>query len=226
MGNFASSPKSSIQQGFEDLAMLLSNFPTVASKARFIFIPGPNDSGCSLLPQAPLVQELPSLQKTMESYQIKNVHWGSNPCRVRRNGKEIVLFRYDVLAWILQNQLRLPQRNEIADRTPHSRMVKTILDQGHLLPVARAPIYWNYDHAMRLYPLPDALVIGGSTAREDYEIYEKCDSIHPGSFSKDGTYTVYSLNEMDSDAMNDDDHDDQESGKGKVEFCRVTTVEN
>lgn len=194
MGNFASSSHASIQQGFEDLAMLISKFETLAEKASFVFIPGPNDSNCSILPQAPLLQEMAGLSKTM--IKIAHVQWGSNPCRLRRNGKEIVLFRYDVLAWMLQNQVRLPQGDEMNDKTPHSRMVRTILDQGHLLPVARVPIYWNYDHALRLYPLPDALVMGGSTHSDDhkelYERYENCDSIHPGSFSKNGTYVIYS----------------------------------
>lgn len=38
-------------------------------------------------------------------------------------------------------------------------MVRTVLDQGHLcpLPLAVRPIYWSHDHALRIYPSPQAV---------------------------------------------------------------------
>jgi hypothetical protein len=44
-------------------------------------------------------------------------------------------------------------------------LVTTLLHQAHLSPLPQTirPIYWNFDHALRLYPLPHALVIGDST---------------------------------------------------------------
>ncbi len=43
------------------------------------------------------------------------------------------------------------------DITEH--LVKTILDQGHLcpLPLTSRPIHWAFDHALRLYPMPDVV---------------------------------------------------------------------
>jgi DNA polymerase epsilon subunit 2 len=40
-------------------------------------------------------------------------------------------------------------------------MITTLLDQGHLcpLPLSSRPILWEYDNAMRVYPLPDVLVL-------------------------------------------------------------------
>ncbi len=37
------------------------------------------------------------------------------------------------------------------------QFAQTIIDQGHLcpLPLNIRPIYWAYDHALRLYPVPD-----------------------------------------------------------------------
>jgi hypothetical protein len=38
-------------------------------------------------------------------------------------------------------------------------VVHTMLSQGHLM-MAQAPTYWNYDHALGFYPLPDLLLLG------------------------------------------------------------------
>lgn len=41
------------------------------------------------------------------------------------------------------------------------QFVKTILSQGHLtpLPLYVSPVFWAYDYALRVYPVPDLLVI-------------------------------------------------------------------
>lgn len=41
------------------------------------------------------------------------------------------------------------------------QLVKTLLSQSHLipLPIYVSPVYWQFDHSLRLYPLPDLLVI-------------------------------------------------------------------
>jgi len=38
--------------------------------------------------------------------------------------------------------------------------VKTILSQGHLtpLPLYVCPVFWAYDYALRVYPVPDVIV--------------------------------------------------------------------
>lgn len=189
MGNFSSGSHANLQQGWEELATVLAKFQFLSKYAHFVFIPGPNDTRTCILPQPPIIQETLGLERTMQSFRIENVHWGSNPCRIRHNGKETVLFRHDTLSWALQNQIRLPD-DSADDKTPHARLVRTMLHQGHLMPVANAPIYWNYDHVLRLFPLPDVLIMGGSESSEAYENYEGCDSIHAGSFARDGKYAT------------------------------------
>lgn len=41
------------------------------------------------------------------------------------------------------------------------QFVKTILSQGHLTPLSLyvSPVYWAYDYALRVYPVPDMLVV-------------------------------------------------------------------
>ena len=222
MGNFSSNSRTSLNQCWEEFGQVLAEFEFLSNHAHFVFIPGPNDTRCSILPGMPLVQENMGLVKTMQSYKIKHVHWGSNPCRIRHQGKELVFFRHDTLSFMLQNQVRLPQTSDMTNRTPHSRMVRTIIDQGHLMP-ARFPIYWNFDHALRLYPLPDALVLGGSSSAEEYENYEECDAIHPGSFSKNGTYAIYRPSSGFEDDMSIDSADQLQN---RVEFGRVKERED
>eukprot|EP00977_Amphora_coffeiformis_P022614 scaffold11081_cov142-Amphora_coffeaeformis.AAC.3 len=105
----------------------------------------------------------------------------------------MTLFRHNILSLMQQKQIPLPVAEDDRDvvNVPHLRVVKTLLDQGHLLPLAGAPIYWNYDHAMRLYPLPDTLVLGSSDSSAFHEIYGGVDVIHPGSFTKQGDFARY-----------------------------------
>lgn len=62
--------------------------------------------------------------------------------------------------------------------------MKTILDQSHLtpFPLHVAPTYWSYDHALRLYPLPTALVICDPSGWGSFRVtYEGCCVINTGS---------------------------------------------
>ena len=71
--------------------------------------------------------------------------------------------------------------------------IKSVLDQGHLspLPLSASPIYWQHDASLRLYPFPDALIVGDNVDQY-YENYEECDAINPGSFSSSGfNFVVY-----------------------------------
>lgn len=42
---------------------------------------------------------------------------------------------------------------------------RTLISQGHLVPMHMIPmpVYWAYDHALQLYPLPDLIVLGDNT---------------------------------------------------------------
>jgi DNA polymerase alpha/epsilon subunit B len=117
------------------------------------------------------------------------------------------------------------EEEEVHDDTnsdsPHCRMLKTVLDQGHLLPISSVPVHWNFSHSFGLYPLPDCLVLagnhppatapsssstdkssGGGTAPTlssgSYENYWDCDVIQTISFDQSahgsgsgGAFTIY-----------------------------------
>lgn len=78
--------------------------------------------------------------------------------------------------------------------------MQTILDQAHLspLPLNIRPVLWDYDHALRLYPMPTTVrplsVVVSRAERlqliladkfDPYKlVYEDCLVFNPGSFSR------------------------------------------
>jgi len=90
--------------------------------------------------------------------------------------------------------------------TNNGRMVdyaiQTILDQGHLCPLQllSAPVFWQYDYALRLYPTPDALIIGNNHVDQFNSVcVGGCDVMNPGSFSLDSSFVVYTPVETNND---------------------------
>jgi hypothetical protein len=75
---------------------------------------------------------------------------------------------------------------------PSELLVKTVFDQAHLspLPLISSPIYWAYDHALRLFPLPDVCVLADRTDQYEWE-YEGCLAVNPGPFAADLAFVVY-----------------------------------
>lgn len=193
MGNFTSKPVT-YQEGiayltslFEDFADWTSRkFPLLTQEARFIFIPGPNDllpMGGHVLPRGPL----PRIVTNSIQSKFQHIAFSSNPCRIRYFTKEIVLVRHRYQ--LLETHCLLPPLQEY-DRTHHT--IKTLLDQGHLspLPLQSQPIYWQFDHALRLFPLPDAVILADNHVDAYCQSYIGCTAMNPGSFSNND-FLVY-----------------------------------
>jgi DNA polymerase epsilon subunit 2 len=111
--------------------------------------------------------------------------------------KELVFFRDDLVSKMRRHTLLQPREEEEEGDTSVQRQlsrhaVKTVLDQGHLspLPLSASPICWQHDHALRLYPFPDALIVG-DRVEQYYENYEECDAINPGPFAAGFNFVVY-----------------------------------
>jgi DNA polymerase epsilon subunit 2 len=184
-------------------------FPKLAKEGCFVLIPSMNDVGMgNILPRPPLPRYF---LKGLQS-KVKHVHLASNPCRLRYFSKEIVLSRIDVLSKLRKNCI-MPPRDSVGihhdndksdeimlEHTNTNNMdrliqhsIKTVLDQGHLCPVPlqTTPIYWQYDHALRLYPSPDVLVLSESTTKRYSEKYENdVEVMNPGPFNVDYKFLV------------------------------------
>ena len=191
MGNFCSTPfgatkNQKLRASFKALGDILVKYPDLLEKSQFCFVPGPQDPGPgNVLPRPPL----PAFVTQGLTDRVKNAHMCSNPCRIQFCTREIVIFREDILNKMSRHCVRFP--SDELDMPNH--FVKTVLSQAHLcpLPLHSRPVYWMYDYALRLYPLPDLLVVG-----------DKCDSYtttssgctvsNPGSFSRSGfEFKVY-----------------------------------
>lgn len=200
MGSFSSTPFvgtaegiKAYCEGFLRLKFLLMRLPNhLAHGTRFLFVPGPNDPGAKTMPRTPISGYLTSdLAK-----EVKGVEMCTNPCRLRHYSKELVFFRHDILRLMRKHEvtpLREPESMDVPSQGfVRQEMVRLLFDQAHLLPIPLqdSNILWSFDHSLRLYPLPDAVIIGGST--QPFEtMYQGCQFISSGSFSR--SFAFHSL---------------------------------
>ncbi|KAJ8778371.1 hypothetical protein J1605_013558 [Eschrichtius robustus] len=112
----------------------------------------------SLKTLADIICEYPNIHQSYLIFCSEEVTF--NYCfyfRIQYCTQEIIVFREDLVNKMCRNCVRFPSSN--LDIPNH--FVKTVLSQGHLtpLPLYVCPVYWAYDYALRVYPVPDLLVI-------------------------------------------------------------------
>lgn len=161
------------QQGFSALGDLLIQYRDVLLRSHFIFVPSLGDPfATSTLPRKALPKSISEklvqriLRGTGGNMQlVEKLHFVSNPCRLVYFGQEIVVFRDDLMQRMLRNTVRLKGEEEGSTGGAPKEinlkryLVSTILDQAHLVPLPQSarPILWEFDHALRLYPMPSAV---------------------------------------------------------------------
>lgn len=180
---------------FTKLGKLICDHPRIKENSRFVFVPGPKDPGpANVLPRP----RLPKFFVDELSELLPTAVFASNPCRIKWYSQEIVVFREDLLYRMRRSCVVPPSSEETSDLFEH--MVATVLQQSHLcpLPLSLQPIFWDYDHALRLYPLPDVVVIADSAEQKTFK-YEGVTVFNPGSFSVDKTFTYYLPSSLETD---------------------------
>lgn len=193
LGNFTSQPigygggnsLADYVRHFDNLARLLLEFPALVASSRFVFVPGPNDPGsANVLPRPPL----PAFFTQRMRDRVPSASFATNPCRLRFFTQEIVIFREEILHKMRRNAIMPP----VGDMQVTEHLVKTLCGQAHLcpLPLAARPIYWAHDHALRLYPLPDVLILADRTEQYQWR-YEDTAVLNPGAFAADFSFVVY-----------------------------------
>lgn len=191
MGNFSVAPygterNENFRQSFVSLAELIQLFPDIIEQSQFVFVPGPLDPGLgNILPRPPI----PACLTKYFRQHVPNSVFTSNPCHLQFCTQEIVVFREDIISKLSRACIRVPK----ADVSMADHLVKTLVSQAHLcpLPLHSRPIYWSHDHTLRLYPLPDLVVIGDKF--DSYAVNSAhCTVTNPGSFSRSGyEFKVY-----------------------------------
>ena len=206
MGNFSATPygpqrNQRLKASFKSLADLILQHRTLAERSQFFFVPGPNDLGhANILPNP----GIPPVLVSDITSRIPTAQFCSNPTRIQFCTREIVVFREDLMNKLCRHCVKFP--SESTDLPNH--FTKTVLSQAHLcpLPLHARPIYWSHDHALRLYPLPDLVVIGDKcdpfTVSSDME----CTVTNVGSFTQtEFEFKVYvpALNQIEDSKIND-----------------------
>lgn len=105
-----------------------------------------------------------------------------------------------------ESHIPAPKARESSDSSasedvPTARkLVKTILDQGHLspFPLTSRPVLWDYAGALQLYPLPSALVLIDPETPPFNVTYEGCHVMNPGRVVAEGRKGVAQWTEYDA----------------------------
>ena len=86
-----------------------------------------------------------------------------------------------------------PEPSEWERRPLFKHLAATLVQQAHLapLPIQQTPVYWEHDHALRLYPAPHCVVLGDRTEQQARAKFEDTELVNPGSFADDGSFAVY-----------------------------------
>ena len=236
MGDFLHSPSGSAAEdaaaftiAMDSLASLLCEFPEVTTAAHFVLIPGPGDPGAApVLPRPPLPAAL--CPRLLNKNHLPRLTLATNPCRLRFFTQEIFVFRGDVSTRLARASALAPdlyieendegggddssaqRRNQEKSRGRLSMHVaETIISQGHVLPlsIASQPVYWEFDHALRLSPTPDAVIIGED---QDFWSNDFNESIVfcPGSFSANATFAVFrpGMRTVEESCLNHENEDE------------------
>lgn len=177
------------RHAFGRLGEVLAQFPRILAASHFVFVPGPSDPVATpLCPRAriaaPLVERFE--RRLPRAFVEHRLHWASNPCRLVYFSQEIVVFRDDIMSRMLRSAVHL---GPVRDGDLHKYLVSTLLDQANLSPLPHQvrPVLWDHGHALRLYPMPSALVLADRC--EHYELtYEGCRVFNPGPF-RGGLYS-------------------------------------
>lgn len=202
MGNFISAPfghgaddRKLYAENLTRLAELITGYPSLAAGCKFVFVPGLDDPGGSVLPRPPI----PSVFTKALRERLSDVTFASNPCRLRFYSQDIVLFRHDLVSKMRRHAVVPPtDAHGTFEITEH--LVRTVVDQGHLCPLAPTvqPVYWAKDTSLRLYPLPQVAILADSFESYHWN-YSDATVFNPGPFHEDASFVVYRPASMEAE---------------------------
>lgn len=192
MGNFCSKAMYTPQELidlFTVLAHVIDKFPEYRTTASWLLIPGPSDIG--LGPAMPRDSLPPNI--TAPLAHIPNLVSSSNPTRVLFAGKEFVFARANCARMLQKTSIVEPNWSENSLVEVH--FVHTVLKQAHLVPLPNAPLNWDFDFALELYPLPSVVVYGENM---DYFMHslEGCTMVNPGVFGKNFIFVSINVRDL------------------------------
>jgi len=178
----------SYAEKFTALAQLIIRFPAIAEGSHFVFVPALSDPGVGHVWPRPPIADI-FLRGFAELLPEGNFTSTSNPARIRFYSQEIVVGRMDYIHEMRRHCVLEPSADTI-DEAVH--LSQTLLSQSYLspLPVHSQPVYWDYSHALQLYPAPTLTVLADK--HEMYNIDQESQIMaNPGSFATDASFLLY-----------------------------------
>eukprot|EP01029_Cantina_marsupialis_P025606 TRINITY_DN67804_c0_g1_i1.p1 TRINITY_DN67804_c0_g1~~TRINITY_DN67804_c0_g1_i1.p1 ORF type:complete len:524 (-),score=99.04 TRINITY_DN67804_c0_g1_i1:244-1815(-) len=175
------------EQAMKRLAKLINRFDRFKS-SRFVFVPGPNDPlSSSILPQKRICHRFTG---EFERLGI-DANFVSNPARLRCFTQEIVVFRNNFLDKFQKAQI-FPSEGEESVQAKQQKIAQTILDESHLLPLSsqNSTIHHQFDYSLRLFPLPDYLLLVDANAPCQFGISD-CQIVGIGNFATGGDFCIF-----------------------------------
>ena len=183
--------RTALQAGFDNLAKLIGQFPTISKYSHFVIVPGPGDPALGsphVLPRPPL----PKLMCVQLGTKLARCHFLGNPARLDVCGRELVVFRDELLLRLNRCALFPPNKSMAADLNQH--LVETVLSQAHLCPIQptelSASVNSNYDHGLQLISPPDVLVLAQRTSQFSLS-HQGTAAFNPGSFATSFSWMVF-----------------------------------
>ncbi|RHZ75887.1 hypothetical protein Glove_208g67 [Diversispora epigaea] len=209
IGNFLSEPflysdecSMKYRAAFDKLGALIAEFPSIAKSSHFIFVPGNNDFNFNgILPQ----RQISDLYTARLKRKLPNAVFASNPCRIKYCSQELVVFREDIIHKFKRYSVE-PSKLQNDQDCLEKKVIKNLLQQSHLNPLSSSlnSIAWDYDHTLRLYPVPDVLILADKYQNYSFDIpiasnfiedslnnnnnndNNKCHCLNPSGFSSSG----------------------------------------
>eukprot|EP00658_Telonema_sp_P-2_P013265 TRINITY_DN15019_c0_g1_i4.p1 TRINITY_DN15019_c0_g1~~TRINITY_DN15019_c0_g1_i4.p1 ORF type:complete len:437 (-),score=101.50 TRINITY_DN15019_c0_g1_i4:88-1398(-) len=171
---------------FTQLAQLICRYPSIAEQSHFVFVPAMSDPGMGKVWPRPAIPDIffAGFKEMLPEYTAT-----SNPARIRFYSQEIVIGRMNYMHDMQRHAVLEP--SETTD--PATHLAKTLLSQSHLspLPLTSQPVYWDYSHALQLYPNPSLLVLADSYEMYLVDLQKESQVANPGSFMVDGSFLLY-----------------------------------
>ncbi|GAB0091912.1 DNA polymerase epsilon subunit [Sergentomyia squamirostris] len=204
MGPFTKIPEHSrvLREKLLDLANIVAQCPSILAKTDIILVPSSDDPTPSTILPRPA---LPEFIVAEARRKIPRLVTTTNPCRLQYCTQQITVFRMDLVTKLCRNTIKFPDSGLIEEH-----VARTLISQGTLAPMHMnvMPIFWDYDAALSLYPLPDLVVLGDSTKTFTTDL-QGCTILNVGSFPKSNfsfkVYVPHNRTVEDSMIPTDDD---------------------
>ena len=190
----SSTSSSSLSTHLDLLAELIASYPRLNAAAHFVLVPSSSDTPFGpVLPYPPMLSSSHQLMS-----KVKKLTLATNPYHLIYHTRHLIFYQHNSLALMQRHALLTPSTAAATTRSTksvsseHRHYLHSLLSQSHLSPFTldTQPVYWQYDAALSLYPLPHVLFLLDSCAPFEVDT-DGCLCVNPGSLGKDGSFAVY-----------------------------------